>query len=113
MAITIGTSGLSFGLSTETGGICQSFSQTRNVEKAEVRSVQGDVTGIAYFNNTDAFSLSLATTGSYSVTAGASLAIANAISAPSTIRVDSLTFNKSNDGFLTVDVSATGYPQVT
>ena len=113
-AVTIGTTGLSFGLAAEAGiGLVQSFSEARNVEKNEVRSNQGDIVAIGYFNATTSYSLSVAITGSYNVTAGAALsALANATTV-GTIRIDSITLNKSNDAFVTLDISATGYPNLT
>lgn len=110
MATTIGTAGLIFGVVTESGGICQSFTQTRNIDKAEVRDVDGDVSGIAYYNNTDSYSLSLTLTSANTTTAGAAISLANAVSAPSIVRIDSITINKTNDGFVTADIAATGYP---
>jgi len=113
-AVTIGTQGLSFGLVGEAGiGLVQSFSEARNVEKNEVRNNLGDIVAIGYFNATTSYSLSVAITGSYNVTAGAALAaLANATTLGTT-RIDSITLNKSNDAFVTLDISATGYPNVT
>lgn len=113
-AVTIGTAGLVFGLTAETGiGLVQSFSEARSVEKNEVRSNSGDIVAVGYFNPTTAYSLSVAITGSYNVTAGAALsALANATTLGTT-RIDSITLNKSNDAFVTLDISATGYPNVT
>ena len=115
-AVTIGASaaGLVFGLTAEAGiGLVQSFSEARSVEKNEVKNNQGDIVAIGYFNPTTAYSLSVAITGSYNVTAGAALsALANATTV-GTIRIDSITLNKSNDAFVTLDISATGYPNVT
>ena len=113
-AATIGTAGLVFGLTAETGiGLVQSFSEARSVEKNEVKNNQGDIVAIGYFNPTTAYSLSVAITGSYNVTAGAALsALANATTLGTT-RIDSITLNKSNDAFVTLDISATGYPNVT
>lgn len=113
-AVTIGTTGLVFGLTAETGiGLVQSFSEARSVEKNEVRSNSGDIVAVGYFNPTTAYSLSVAITGSYNVTAGAALsALANATTLGTT-RIDSITLNKSNDAFVTLDISATGYPNVT
>jgi len=115
-AVTIGASaaGLVFGLTAEAGiGLIQSFSEARSVEKNEVRSNQGDIVAIGYYNPTTAYSLSVAITGSYNVTAGAALsALANATTLGTT-RIDSITLNKSNDAFVTLDISATGYPNVT
>jgi hypothetical protein len=113
-AVSIGTAGLSFGLTAEAGiGLVQSFSEARNVEKNEVRSNSGDIVAIGYFNATTSYSLSVAITGSYNVTAGAALAaLANATTLGTT-RIDSITLNKSNDAFVTLDISATGYPNVS
>ena len=112
-AATIGTSGLVFGLTAEGIGLVQSFSEARSVEKNEVKNNQGDIVAIGYFNPTTAYSLSVAITGSYNVTAGAALsALANATTV-GTIRIDSITLNKSNDAFVTLDISATGYPNLT
>lgn len=113
-AVTIGTAGLSFGLVAEAGlGLVQSFSEARNIEKNEVRNNSGDIVAIGYYNATTSYSLSVAITGSYNVTAGAALAaLANATTLGTT-RIDSITLNKSNDAFVTLDISATGYPNVS
>jgi hypothetical protein len=115
-AVTIGASaaGLVFGLTAEAGiGLIQSFSEARSVEKNEVKNNAGDIVAVGYFNPTTAYSLSVAITGSYNVTAGAALsALANATTLGTT-RIDSITLNKSNDAFVTLDISATGYPNVT
>jgi hypothetical protein len=115
-AVTIGASaaGLVFGLTAEAGiGLIQSFSEARSVEKNEVKNNSGDIVAIGYFNPTTAYSLSVAITGTYNVTAGAALsALANATTLGTT-RIDSITINKSNDAFITLDISATGYPNVT
>ena len=113
-AITIGQADLIFGAVTEGIGIIQSFSETRNVEKSEIRGRTGDVVGVAYYNATTGYSLSVAVTGTYSVTAGAALsALSNAVTSTGTLRIDSITINKSNDAFVTLDISATGYPNVS
>jgi len=112
-AATIGTAGLVFGLTAEGIGLVQSFSEARSVEKNEVKNNSGDIVAIGYFNPTTAYSLSVAITGTYNVTAGAALsALANATTLGTT-RIDSITLNKSNDAFVTLDISATGYPNVS
>lgn len=111
-ATTIGTSGLQFGLTSEGIGLVQSFSETRNIEKNEVRNSVGDVVGISYYNATTAYSLSVAVTGNYLVQAGSALAVLANAATLGTTRIDSITVNKSNDAFVTVDISATGYPNV-
>jgi hypothetical protein len=113
-ATTIGQPGLVFGATTEGIGLIQSFSETRNIEKNEIRNQTGDIVGIAFYNATTGYSLSVAVTGSYAVTAGAALAaLANATTSTGTLRIDSITINKSNDAFVTLDISATGYPNVS
>jgi len=112
-ATTIGTAGLVFGLTAEAIGLVQSFSEARSVEKNEVKNNAGDIVAVGYFNPTTAYSLSVAITGSFNVTAGAALsALANATTLGTT-RIDSITINKSNDAFVTLDISATGYPNVS
>jgi len=114
MATTIGTSGLSFGMTAESGILVSNFSETRNIERAEIRNASGDVVALALFNQTDAFSFSGAITGSYTTTAGAVLTtIANAANTSGKIVVDSVTISKSPDAFVTVDVSATRYPNMS
>lgn len=113
-ATTLGQTGLQFALSAETGLLVQSFSETRNVERAEVRNASGDVVGVGLYNQTDSLSFSGAITGSYGTTAGAVLStLVNATSTGGRIVVDSVTFNRSPDAFVTVDVSATRYPNMS
>ena len=113
-AVTVGNAGLVFGLSAETIGLVQSFSETRNIEKNEVRNASGDVTGIGYYNPTTAYSLSVAITGANTglTVGGAFASLANATTV-GTCRIDSIALNKTNTGFVTIDISATGYPNVT
>jgi len=113
-AVTIGTSNLTFGTVSEGSiGLVQSFSEARNIEKNEVRNNAGDIVAVGYYNATTSYSLSVALIGAYNVTAGAALAaLANATTIGTT-RIDSITINKSNDAFVTLDISATGYPNVS
>lgn len=115
-ATTIGTAGLVFGTADEGIGLVQSFTETRNSEKVEVKNEVGDVEALAYVNATTAYSLTVAVTGSYRNIPGVALAsLANATTFPTgngKIVIDSVTVNKSNDAFVTVDISATGYPNL-
>jgi len=114
-ATTVGQSGLVFGLTAETIGLVQSFSETRNIEKNEIRNASGDVSGIGFYNPTTAYSLSVAITGANTtLTVGGSYAsLANASATAGSTRIDSIALNKTNTGFVTLDISATGYPNVT
>lgn len=112
-AVTIGSAGLSFGLTAEAIGLVQSFSETRNIEKNEIRNQVGEITGVAFYNATTAYSVSVAVTGNTSLTVGGSFAsLANAATV-GTCRIDSIVINKTNSGFVTLDISATGYPNVS
>ena len=113
-ATTIGAAGLVFGTSDEGIGLVQSFTETRNSEKVEVKNEVGDVEALAYTNATTAYSLSVAVTGNYRNIPGVALAsLANAATfVAGKIIIDSVTVNKSNDAFVTVDISATGYPNL-
>jgi hypothetical protein len=113
-ATTIGTANLTFGITTETGGLVQSYSEVRNIEKQEARNGSGEVCAVAFYNPTTAYSLSITTTTAFATTsAGGAITIANAAQSTGATRIDSLTINKTNDGFVTVDISATGYPNVS
>ena len=114
-ATTVG-SALSFGLSAETGFamLVQSFNETRNIEKAEVRRADGDVVGLALYNQTDSISLSGVATGNITTTAGAVLAsLVNSTSTGGKIVVDSVAFNRAPDSLVTIDISATRYPHMS
>jgi hypothetical protein len=111
-ATTIGTQGLSWGMNQEVIGLVQSFSEARSISKNEVKDYKGEIVGVAYYNPITAYSLSVAVTGNVTVTVGGALAaLANAVTLGTT-RIDSLTINKSPDAFVTLDISATGYPQI-
>ena len=113
-ATTVGVQGLVFGITAETGGLVQSFTETRNVERAEVRNASGEVVGVGIYNPTDTFAFSTTITGAYATTAGAVLTtLANATSTGGKIVVDNVTVNRTSEGFVTVDVSATRFPNMT
>jgi hypothetical protein len=113
-ATTLGALGLVFGTADEGIGLVQSFTETRNAEKVEVKNELGDVEALAYVNATTAYSLSVAVTGNYRNIPGVALAsLANAATfTAAKVIIDSVTVNKSNDAFVTVDISATGYPNL-
>lgn len=113
-ATTIGQAGLVFGLTAEVIGLCQSFSETRSIEKAEVRNATGDIVGLSYFNPTTAYSVNVSITGTNTTltVGGAFASLANATTV-GTNRIDTITINKTNNGFVTLDVASTGYPNVS
>lgn len=113
-ATTIGTSGLIFGITAETGGLVQSFSETRNVQRAEARNGSGEVVALSLYNPTKSYSYSFLTTATLSTTAGAVLAsIANASDTSGKVVVDSVSINKSADGFVSASINATQFPNIS
>ena len=113
-ATTLGTAGLVFGTADEGIGLVQSFTETRNAEKVEVKNEAGDVEALAFVNATTSYSFSVAVTGNFKNIPGVALAsLANAATfTAGKVIVDSVTVNKSNDAFASVDISATGYPNL-
>jgi hypothetical protein len=113
-ATTIGTSGLSFGITAETGGLVQSFTETRNVQRAEARNGSGEVVALSLYNPTKTYTYSIYTTSSSSTSAGATLAsIANASDTTGKVVVDSVTISRSVDGYQTMNISATQFPNIS
>ena len=68
MAATVITSssatGVSFGLSQETGFLLNNFSRTVQSEKATVMNALGDTVAVAYYNKTASISLNGVVNGS-------------------------------------------------
>lgn len=113
-AVTLGTSGLQFGITAETGGLVQSFSETRNIQRAEARNGSGEVVGLSLYNPTKTLSYSMFITAANTTSAGSTLAsIANASSLSGKTVVDSVTISKSVDGFVQADITATEFPNVS
>jgi len=113
-ATLLGTSGLSFGINAESGGLVQSFSETRNIQRAEARNGAGEVVGLSLYNPTKSYNYSMFITAANSTSAGAALAaVANGSDVTGKVVVDSVTISKSVDGFVTADISATQFPNVT
>lgn len=120
MATLIGvTSGVSFGATAETGILVQSFSQTSNTEKVEVKNHQGDVALVAYHNPKITGSVAGTVAGSTGIAAAAvasALTIANlqnlgGITA-STAYIDSVGLSKGPDKLVDISVNFTVYPNL-
>jgi len=119
MASLIGvTSGVAFGLTSESGILVQSFSLTANSEKTEVKNHLGDVALVAYHNNKMTGSVAgtvAGTTGVAGAAIAASLTVANLESlggVTGTAYVDSVALTKGADKFQDISVSFTIYPSL-
>jgi hypothetical protein len=113
-ATTLGTSGLSFGITAESGGLVQSFTETRNVQRAEARNGSGEVVGLSLYNPTKSYSYTFLTTASMTTSAGTVLSsIANASDVSGKVVVDSVSISKTTDGYQTASINATQFPNVS
>jgi hypothetical protein len=120
MAVTtIGTTGAVWGMTAETGIIVQTGSASINREKNEVRNEVGEVSLVAYFNYTQAYSIEgvvVGTAGIAGAAAGVALTIANVQNTNGVttggIYTDEVELTLSNTEFKKIRVSATRYPLI-
>jgi hypothetical protein len=113
-ATLIGTSGLAFGLTAETGGICQSTRYRESIQTAEVADEDGDITGAAFYGPTGEISQELIFTsaaGVISAALGAAVTIANHTQT-GTERLTERETTLTNTGFKTVSVTVKNYPSI-
>ena len=78
--ITIGTTGAVWGVTAETGIICQTVSTKAQREKNMVRNESGDVTLVSYYNPSQTFTISGIFTSASGIAAaapGVALTVAN------------------------------------
>ena len=117
-ATTIGTTGTVFGLTEESNLLLQSYNQTAQTEKAEVRDEVGDVVAVGSHNLNANGSMDAYTAGTFLVTAGQTLAsLANFNTkyggvTTGTVYVDSVAVNKTNTDFQRLTINFTRYPQI-
>lgn len=114
--ITIGTTGVTFGLTAETGMLIQTVGAKTQREKAEVKDNIGEVVSVSYFNATQTYSISAVLTGVITNAApGLALTLANTISGGVTtggIYVDDVDVQRSNADVQKITVNGTRYPNI-
>ena len=117
---TIGSAGVIWGLSTETGIIAQSVSAKTTREKNQVRNESGEFVAVAFYNATQTFSVSGVLTGSSglaSAAPGVAMSLANTATnngvAAGLIVVDDVDVSKGNTEFKKISINATQYPLIT
>lgn len=92
----------------------QSFSETRNIQRAEARNGSGEVVALSLYNPTKSYSYSMFITAANTTSAGSTLAaVANGSDVSGKVVVDSVTISKSVDGFVQATVNATQFPNVS
>ena len=114
--ITIGTTGVTWGLTAETGLLVQTTSEKINREKNEVRDSQGDFALVAFYNPLRKMSVSGVIVGSTGIAAAApgvaltiaNIGVTNGITTGG-VYTDDVDITSGNTAFKTISVNATQY----
>jgi hypothetical protein len=117
---TIGSAGVIWGLSAESGIIAQSVSAKTTREKNQVRNESGEFVAVAFYNATQTFSVAGVLTGSSGLATAApgvamtlvNTAILNGVT-QGLIVVDDVDVSKGNTEFKKISINATQYPLIT
>ena len=120
-AITLGATGLTFGLTAEVGVIAVTVNRSVNASKVEVANENGDIIAVGFHGFKAEYSISSVFKngglGISTASVGATLTLANAQSGNGVtggaIIVDNVSLNKSNVDFTKMDIKATQYPSIT
>ena len=120
MASTIITSstatGVSFGLTQETGILLNSFSRSVQADKASVMDALGSTVAVAYYNKTATISLKGVVNGTATYNLASVLTLTNPTNTSGVsggkIVVDSVNEETTNGSFKSITVSATQYPDL-
>jgi hypothetical protein len=116
---TIGTAGVIWGLSAESGILCQSVSAKTTREKNQVRNEAGEFVAVAFYNATQTFSIAGVMTGSGGIATAAAgvilsinnTSISNGVSQGG-IYTDDVEVAKGNTEFKKITINATQYPLI-
>ena len=116
----IGITGLTFGLTQETGVIAITFNRSVNAAKVEIADEDGDIVAVGYHGFKAEYSISAVyKTGGLGLAGavvGTQLTLANAVDgngvSGGTTVCDNITINKSNVDFTKLDIKATQYPAI-
>jgi len=117
-ATLIGTSGLAFGLTAETGGICQSSRIRESIQTAEVMDEDGDITGAAFYGHKNEIQeeiiFTTATSAPHATALGAQVTNADITNhtTTGTLRMTERETSFSNTGFKTISFTLVEYPAI-
>jgi hypothetical protein len=120
-AIIVGTTGATWGLTAETGIVCQSAGAKAGREKQMIRNETGDVETVSYYNPTKTHTISgviIGATGIAAAAPGVVLTVANNFSAyggisTGGIYTDDVDLAGVNTDFQKITVNATQYPLIS
>ena len=114
--ITIGTTGVIFGLTAETGMLVQTVGAKTHREKAEVKNNTGDTVSVSYFNPTQNYTIAAVLTGAITnASPGLALTVANTVTNGVTtggIYVDDVDVQMTNTDVKKISINATRYPEI-
>lgn len=114
MAATIVGTAISFGVSTvATNVIVNSASKTSTASKTEVMGPEGNVVALGFFAQKQEISISGTVNGAVSAAVAATLSVAGfTITGSGTVKVDSVNFTSTSEGFKQVEITGTQYPGI-
>lgn len=107
-AITFGTLG-----TTAAGVIVNSASKTSTAQKAEVIGPDGRVEAVSFYAPKSEISISGTVNGTVTAAIAATLSVAGfTITGGGTVKVDSVNFTSTAEGFKEVEITGTQYPLI-
>ena len=115
MAATIVGTQIAFGTTGTTAGgvIVNSASKTSTSQKAEVIGPDGRVEALAFYAPKSEISISGTVNGSVTAAVAATLSVAGfSIAGSGTVKVDSVNFTSTSEGFQEVEITGTQYPSI-
>lgn len=117
MAATLyGTTGLSFGVTAETGGLLQSIEIKKSVEKATVRDADGDTVGKALYDPSEEISLEFVFTttgaGLGAATLAGALSLSSYTPTSGSMHVEEITDKRENTGYRTISMKLSNNPLI-
>lgn len=115
-AISLGTAGLSFGLTAETGVIIQNLEIRNSREKAEVLDPDGDVVAVTFFKPTEEITwdgVQSSGSGLGASSPGVAVTIANYTPTAGIIITEEVTTTRPNTDYKKLAAKAIVYPLVT
>lgn len=115
-ATTVGTSGATYGLSTETGGLIQSLGSTQRTDKEETRNHQGEVVRVTYYNTTTECSgewVPTAGTGISAVAIATAFTLSNSLRGTGVLYPEEITETMTNTTDRRMSFRGTKYLNIT
>jgi hypothetical protein len=114
-ATLYGTSGLTFGLTAETGGLVQSVEIKSSIDKVEAKNHEGETTGIAFHNAMHELTVTFLRTGGTGLgaaTLAAAVTSANYTPAAGSLYCEEITDKRENKAYREITLKLVNHPLV-